>query len=104
MEINKQDFEKVKDLLLYKKVVEWKEDYIILEDGTKVDVYCSDWDCCAGAGGTFKNVELDAAITNVEYNVVKDNEWNEGRDTRESEAVLTLFRHRYNYFHHFNNQ
>ena len=91
MEINKQDFEKVKDLLLYKKVIEWKEDYIILEDGTKVDVYCSDWDCCAGAGGTFKNVELDAAITNVEYNVVKDNEWNEDMDTRESEAVLTLF-------------
>lgn len=89
--LDKQEFEKAKELLLYKKVVEWTDDYIILEDGTKVEVYCSEQDCCAYAGGTFKNVELDAVITNVEYEVTKDNEWNENSDTNESDAVLTLF-------------
>ncbi|TDL35696.1 hypothetical protein EVU91_11640 [Macrococcoides bohemicum] len=89
--IDKQDFEKVKELLLFKKVVEWTDDYIILEDGTKVEVYCSEQDCCAYAGGTFKNVELDAVITDVDYKVEKDSEWDEYGDTRESEAVLTLF-------------
>lgn len=89
--LDKQDFEKVKDLLLFKKVVEWTDDYIILDDGTKVEVYCSDQDCCAYAGGTFKNVELDAVITDVDYTVERDSEWDEDYDTRVSEAVLTLF-------------
>lgn len=89
--LSRQDFEKVKDLLLFKKVVEWTEDYIVLDDGTKVEVYCSEQDCCAYAGGTFKNVELDAVITDVDYTVERDSEWDEDYDTRVSEAVLTLF-------------
>lgn len=89
--LGRQDFEKVKDLLLFKKVVEWTDDYIILDDGTKVEVYCSDKDCCAYAGGTFKNVELDAVITDVDYTVERDSEWDEDYNTRISEAVLTLF-------------
>lgn len=89
--LGRQDFEKVKDLLLFKKVVEWTEDYIVLDDGTKVEVYCSEQDCCAYAGGTFKNVELDAVITDIDYTVERDSEWDEDFDTRISEAVLTLF-------------
>lgn len=36
-----------------------------LEDGTAMEVYCSEQDCCAHAGGIFKGVELDAIITDV---------------------------------------
>lgn len=89
--INSKEMEIIKDKLLYKKVIEWTEDYIILDDGTKVYVYCSDQDCCAGAGGYFNNVELDAVITDVTYDVKQDREWDEDLDTRESRAVLKLF-------------
>ena len=84
----------IKERLLYKKVVEWTEDYIILDDGTKVYVYCSEWDCCAHAGGYFKNVELDAVITDVTYDIIRDKEQSEygGEiESIESEAVLKLF-------------
>ena len=89
--ITNEDMEIIKEKLLYKKVTEWTDDYIILDDGTKVYVYCSEQDCCASAGGYFENVELDAVITDVTYDVTIDGEWNEGSDTVESEAVLKLF-------------
>ena len=89
--ITNEDMETIKEKLLYKKVIEWTDDYIILDDGTKVYVYCSDQDCCADAGGYFKNVELDAVITDVTYDIKEDGEWDEDLDTRESKAVLKLF-------------
>lgn len=88
--ITNEDMEIIKEKLLYKKVIEWTEDYIILDDGTKVYVYCSDQDCCAGAGGYFNNVELDAVITDVTYDVKIDGEY-DGYDTFISEAVIKLF-------------
>ena len=88
--ITNEDMETIKEKLLYKKVIEWTEDYIILDDGTKVYVYCSDQDCCAGAEGYFKNAELDAVITDVTYDIKQDGEWDEYLDTRESKAVLKL--------------
>lgn len=87
--ITNEDMETIKEKLLYKKVIEWTEDYIILDDGTKVYVYCSDQDCCAGAGGYFNNVELDAVITDVTYDVKIDREYD--GDTYVSEAVIKLF-------------
>ena len=89
--MDNKKLEQIKERLLYKKVVEWTEDYIVLDDGTKVYVYCSEQDCCARAYGYFKNVELDAVITDVTYDIKQDREWNEYSDTRESEAVLKLF-------------
>ena len=32
---------------------------------TKLEVVCSEYDCCAYAGGEFKNVKLDAVITDI---------------------------------------
>ncbi|OFK59872.1 hypothetical protein HMPREF2809_11780, partial [Enterococcus sp. HMSC055G03] len=45
--------------------VEWSESELILEDGTKMEVVCSESDCCAWAEGEFKNVKLDAVITDI---------------------------------------
>ena len=41
------------------------DDKLELEDGTKVTIEESESDCCASAGGEFKNVQLDAVITDV---------------------------------------
>ena len=57
--------EELKELLLYKRIVKWDKDYLELEDGTKVTIEESESDCCASAGGEFKNVQLDAVITDV---------------------------------------
>lgn len=57
--------EELKELLLYKRIVEWDKDYLELEDGTKVTIEMSESECCAWAGGEFKDVKLDAVITDV---------------------------------------
>ena len=89
--MDNKKLEQIKERLLYKKVVEWTEDYIISDDGTKVYVYCSEQDCCAGAYGYFKNVELDAVITDVTYDIIKDRERDDFSGEIDSEAVLKLF-------------
>ena len=45
--------------------MKWDKDFLLLEDGTKVTIEMSESDCCASAGGKFKNVTLDAVITDV---------------------------------------
>ena len=57
--------EELKELLLLKRIVKWDKDFLLLEDGTKVTIEMSESDCCASAGGEFKNVKLDAVITDV---------------------------------------
>lgn len=57
--------EELKELLLCKRIVKWDKDFLLLEDGTKVTIEMSESDCCAYAGGEFKNVKLDAVITDV---------------------------------------
>jgi len=81
----------LKDLnknLLYKRIVEWTEDKLVLEDGTVVTLEMSESDCCAYAGGKFSNVKLDAVITNVEIgeriNIPDD-------DTTVNEVKVTLY-------------
>ncbi|EOS8041648.1 hypothetical protein DKK55_RS05925, partial [Enterococcus faecium] len=48
-----KDYVSLKELkkdLIFKKIVEWSESELILEDGTKLEVVCSEYDCCAYAG------------------------------------------------------
>ena len=63
-----KDYVSLKELkkdLVFKRIVEWSESELILEDGTKMEVVCSESDCCAWAEGEFKNVKLDAVITDI---------------------------------------
>lgn len=80
------EFEQVKELLLYKKITEWNENKITLSDGTLISVEMTEWDCCASAGGEFKNVELDAVITDVVMGNVSKTQ----SDWGESEAEVTM--------------
>ena len=57
--------EELKELLLFKRIVKWDKDFLLLEDGTKVTIEMSESDCCASAGGEFKNFTLDAVVTDV---------------------------------------
>jgi hypothetical protein len=74
--------------LLYKRIVKWNENKLVLDDGTIVTLEESEQDCCASASGKFSNVELDAVITNVEVgeqvNIPDD-------DTTINEVTVTLF-------------
>jgi len=83
--VNSKDLNKN---LLYKRIVEWTEDKLLLEDGTVVTLEMSESDCCAYAGGKFSNVKLDAVITNVEIgeriNIPDD-------DTTVNEVKVTLY-------------
>jgi hypothetical protein len=85
------NYGELKDLdkhLLYKRIVEWNENKLVLDDGTIVTLEESESDCCACASGKFSNVKLDAVITNVEVgkviNIPDD-------DTVVNEVRVTLF-------------
>lgn len=82
--------EELKELLLYKRIVKWDKDYLELEDGTKVTIEMSESDCCAHAGGNFKDVKLDAIITDIEIGeqVVKEDDWSE---ETESKNTVTIY-------------
>ena len=60
-----QEFETIKEQLLFKKIVAWTEDSLTLDDDTVVTIEESEQDCCASAGGEFKEVVLDAVITDI---------------------------------------
>ena len=81
--------EELKEFLLYKRIVEWTPDYLKLEDGTKITLDLSESDCCAHAGGEFSDVELDAAITNLDISEVikSDDEYG----YIENKSTVTLF-------------
>ena len=80
--------EKLKELLLFKRIIEWDSDKLVLEDGLVVTLETSEWDCCAGAYGSFKKVKLDAIITDVkvgkEIDIPDD-------DTVISRNTITIF-------------
>lgn len=76
--IQYKEFEKIKEQLLYKTIVEWTETKILLDDGTVVEIVESEQDCCATAGGTWKNVKLDAVITDIRIENLKHYEEDDG--------------------------
>jgi hypothetical protein len=85
--------EELKELLLYKRIVKWDKDFLLLEDGTKVTIEMSESDCCASAGGEFRNVKLDAVITDVKIGE---------RTTEETDWGETTSRNRVTIYHNQN--
>ena len=63
----------IREMLLYKRITSWDEERIILEDGTTLKVKCFEQDCCASGGGVWSNVKLDAVITDIKLEDVKEN-------------------------------
>lgn len=82
-------FNKVRDLIVGKKIEEIKTvkttardgfgysvygDALVLEDGTILNLYMSDSDCCASAYGEWNIKTLEAGITDIRFNVTADSE------------------------------
>ena len=88
MNINYISQEELLEELLFKRIVEWDEDKLILSDGLVVTIEMSESDCCAFAGGIFKDVKLDAVITNVELG--EETSCHDGDHTTNSNT-LTFF-------------
>lgn len=80
---------KLKSHLLFKKIIGLENDYLILSDGTKIDFECSDYDCCARAGGEWKEFTVDGVITDIELLNIKVND--DGYDQTNVTAKLVLF-------------
>lgn len=74
-------FEQLKEKMLFKKIAKWDSQKLTLDDGIEITIECSDFDCCADAGGSFKEVQLDAVITDVVIVEDENGEWNENYAT-----------------------
>ena len=67
------DEKELKEKLLYKKIVNFEDDKLYLDDSTIVSIEMTDNDCCAYAFGEFKDVKLEAIITDVNIGEYEDN-------------------------------
>ncbi len=83
-----KNYEELKEKLLYKRIVDFNKDTLTLDDGTILSIVEAEQDCCAMAYGTFKDVKLDAVITNVSKPEIK-NLSNE--DTTINTAIVTIY-------------
>lgn len=92
MGINYISREELLEKLLFKRIVEWNEDRLVLSDGLVVTIEMSESDCCAYAGGQFKDVELDAVITNVEL----------GEETSYFDGNYTTYSNTLTFLHNLN--
>ena len=79
---------KLKKLLLYKEIKEAKGNKLELTDGTKIEFYMSDKDCCAGAYGEWiLSDNFEGCITDVIYKHSKTDDYGEV----EERVKLTVF-------------
>ena len=65
-----KDYKTDKDLgkkLIGRKIIEWSEDYLKLDDDTIITIEMTENDCCATAGGEFKDIKLEAVITDIRF-------------------------------------
>lgn len=83
-----KDYKELKERLLYKRIVAWNDNEITLEDGLVLKIEMTDWDCCANAYGNFKDVVLDAVITDVSEPVVTNVP---DDDTVVNTAIVTIY-------------
>ena len=58
-------FDEMREMMLYHRIVEWNYNRIKLDNGMELLIEETERDCCACASGEFKNVVLDAAITDI---------------------------------------
>lgn len=82
-----------KELLVNKRIVDWDSDFIKLDDDTIITIEMTESDCCAYAGGEFKDVTLDAMVTDVHMT-----KYEEGKDDDdygvENKSEVVIFHNR----------
>lgn len=87
--------EQLEKALLYQEVKEINKHEIILKNGVRITIECSEWDCCAGGSGLFEydknNPPIDAVITDFK---IHDPSRIPNDDTFVMENTITLFHNR----------
>ena len=69
---------KLRELLLYKKIKKADNNTLELTDGTKIEFYLSDYDCCAGAYGEWiLSDNFEGCITDVTYKHSKTEDYSD---------------------------
>lgn len=84
----------ITELLLNKRIAQLTDDVLTLEDGTQLEVECTDQDCCASAGGTWyvgSTDSIDALITTVEITDPVCEYDDSGFDEYESRVSIMLY-------------
>lgn len=84
-------FDQLREAMLYHRIVEWKDNYIRLDNGMELRIEETAQDCCAYAYGQFEDVKLDAAITHVSD--IQYNSWKDA-DTYGCSAMVTIMHNR----------
>lgn len=87
----RMSFDDLRKAMLFHKIVEWKDNYIRLNNGMELRIEETEQDCCASAGGQFEDVVLDAAITHVSD--IQYDHWDDG-DTYGCSATVTIMHNR----------
>lgn len=83
-----KNYEELKERILYKRIVKWDESSLTLEDGLVLKIEETEQDCCACAGGIFKDVVLDAVITDISEPVIENVP---DDDTIVNKAIVTIY-------------
>jgi hypothetical protein len=89
--MREMSFEELRNAMLFRRIVDWKDNYIKLDNGMELRIEETAQDCCAGADGEFTDVELDAAITSVSN--IQYHHWEDG-DTYGCSAEVTIMHNR----------
>ena len=84
-------FDDLRKAMLFHRIVEWKDNYIRLDNGMELRIEETQQECCACAEGQFEDVKLDAAITAVSD--IQYDPWMVG-DTCGCSAVVTIMHNR----------
>ena len=94
MEMHCNDEKELKEHLLYKTIVKFEDNKLYLDDGTIVSIEMTDNDCCAYAFGEFKDVKLEALITDVRIGDYVDHRFDidaEFDDEYENHNTVTIY-------------
>ena len=84
-------FDDLRKEMLFHRIVEWKDNYIRLDNGMELRIEETAQDCCASAWGQFEDVKLDAAITAISD--IHCEHW-EDDDTYGCSATVTIMHNR----------
>ena len=84
-------FDDLRKAMLFHRIVEWKDNYIRLDNGMELRIEETAQDCCASAWGQFEDIKLDAAITAISD--IHCEHW-EDDNTYGCSAVVTIMHNR----------
>lgn len=90
---NYKSLEVFKEMVVNRRIVEWDENHLKLDDGTMITIEMTESDCCAYADGEFRDVKLDAMITDVKMTKYVENDVECG-DGVENVSEVVIFHNR----------